>query len=106
MQDAPEVAAQLKSKQKDLAEYYHAKAQKAKKPEDYTAAARWYRAMLDSFPQDAEAPATRYLLGEVLFESGRYRGSRAGIRAHRLRLSAAREVCGGRLRRAGRLSEA
>ena len=28
--------------------------------------------MLDSFPQDVEAPATRYLLGEVLFESGRY----------------------------------
>ena len=70
--DAPEVAAQLKTTQKDLAEYFHAKAQKSKSVEDYTAAARWYRAMLDSFPQDAEAPATRYLLGEVLFESGRY----------------------------------
>jgi cellulose synthase operon protein C len=70
--DAPEVAAQLKTTQKDLAEYHHAKAQKSKKVEDYTAAARWYRAMLDSFPQDAEAPATRYLLGEVLFESGRF----------------------------------
>jgi tetratricopeptide (TPR) repeat protein len=70
--DAPEVAAQLKTTQKDLAEYYHAKAQKEKKIEDYTAAARWYRAMLDSFPQDPEAPATRYLLGEVLFESQRY----------------------------------
>jgi cellulose synthase operon protein C len=70
--DAPEVAAQLKTNQKDLAEYYHAQAQKSKKPEDYTAAARWYRAMLDSFPQDAEAPATRYLLSEVLFESGRF----------------------------------
>ncbi len=70
--DAPEVAAQLKSTQKDLAQYYHAKAQKEKKPEDYAAAARWYRAMLDSFPQDAEAPSTRYLLAEVLFESGRF----------------------------------
>ena len=58
--------------QKDLAEYFHAKAQKSKKSEDYTAAARWYRAMLDSFPQDAEAPATHYLLAEVLYESGRY----------------------------------
>jgi TolA-binding protein len=28
--------------------------------------------MLDSFPQDAEAPATRFTLGEVLFESGRF----------------------------------
>ena len=70
--DAPEVAAQLKSNQKDLAEYYHAQAQKSKKPEDYAAAARWYRAMLDSFPQDPEAPGTRFLLGEVLFESGRF----------------------------------
>jgi TolA-binding protein len=70
--DAPEVAAQLKTTQKDLAEYFHAKAQKSKAVEDYTAAARWYRAMLDSFPQDPEAPATRYLLGEVLFESNRY----------------------------------
>ncbi|HEY7638850.1 MAG TPA: tetratricopeptide repeat protein [Steroidobacteraceae bacterium] len=70
--DAPEVAAQLQTTQKDLAEYFHAKAQKSKAVEDYTAAARWYRAMLDSFPQDAGAPATRYLLGEVLFESGRF----------------------------------
>lgn len=72
VQDAPEVAAQLKSNQKDLAQYYHAQAQKSKKPEDYAAASRWYRAMLDSFPQDAEAPATRYLLAEALFESGRF----------------------------------
>lgn len=72
VQDAPEVAAQLQSSQKDLAGYYHAQAQKSKKPEDYAAASRWYRAMLDSFPQDAQAPATRYLLGEVLFESGRF----------------------------------
>ena len=70
--DAPEVAAQLKSNQKDLAEYHHAQAQKSKKAEDYSAAARWYRAMLDSFPEDPEAPATRYLLAEVLFESGRF----------------------------------
>src|SRR5690606_17021227 len=70
--DAPEVAAQLKANQKDLALYYHAQAQKDKKPEHYAAAARWYRAMLDSFPQDAQAPDTRYLLAEVLFESGRF----------------------------------
>lgn len=70
--DAPEVAAQLKSNQKDLAEYYYALAQKDKKPEDYASAARWYRAMLDSFPQDPEAPGNRFTLGEVLFESGRF----------------------------------
>src|SRR5688500_645734 len=70
--DAPEVAAQLKSNQKDLAEYYYALAQKDKKPENYAAAARWYRAMLDSFPQDPESPGNRFTLGEVLFESGRF----------------------------------
>lgn len=70
--DAPEVAAQLKSTQQDLAQYYHAQAQQKKRSEDYAAAARWYRAMLDSFPQDDEAPTTRYLLAEVLFESQRY----------------------------------
>lgn len=70
--DAPEVAAQLKANQKDLAEYFYALAQKDKKPENYAAAARWYRAMLDSFPQDAEVASTRFTLGEVLFEAGRF----------------------------------
>lgn len=71
-QDAPEVAAQLRSNQQDLAGYYHAQAQRTRKPEDYSTAGRWYRALLDSFPQDPQAPATRYLLGEVLFESGHF----------------------------------
>lgn len=71
-EEAPEVVALLKSNQKDVAEYHHAQAQKSKQPEEYAEAARWYRAMLDSFPQDAQAPATRYLLAEVLFESGRF----------------------------------
>lgn len=70
--DAPEVAALLKDNQRDLAEYYHAQAQRTKRSEDYAAAVRWYRAMLDSFPQDPEAPATRFLLAEVLFESNRF----------------------------------
>lgn len=72
VQDAPEVAAQLRTNQQDLAGYYHAQAQRTRKPEDYSAAGRWYRALLDSFPQDPQAPATRYLLGEVLFESGSF----------------------------------
>lgn len=70
--EAPEVAALLKTNQKDLAEYHYEQAQKLKRPEEYTQAARWYRAMLDSFPDDAEAPATRYVLGDVLYESNRF----------------------------------
>ena len=74
-EQAPEVVVQLKANQKDVAEYHHAQAQKTKKPEEYAAAARWYGAMLESFPADAQAPATRYLLAEVLFESGQFTGA-------------------------------
>jgi cellulose synthase operon protein C len=70
--EAPEVAALLKTNQKDLAEYHYEQAQKLKQPEEYLQAARWYRAMLDSFPDDGEAPATRFVLGNVLFESQRF----------------------------------
>ncbi len=70
--DAPEVAALLQSNLRDLAQYHHAQAQKQKKPEDFAAAARWYGQLLDSFPQDPQAPATRYSLAELLFEGGRY----------------------------------
>lgn len=72
VQDAPEVAEQLKSNLKDLAQYYHAQAQKNKKAEDYQAATRWYRQMLSSFPNDPAAVESRFLLGELLFESGRF----------------------------------
>jgi TolA-binding protein len=71
-EDAPEVAAQLKSNLEDLAQYYHAQASKNKKAEDYTAATRWYRSLLESFPTDADAANNRYLLAELLFDAGRY----------------------------------
>lgn len=70
--DAPEVVEILKSNLKDLAQYHHAKAQKSKHTEDFVAAARWYGAMLQSFPTDPEAPSNRYLLAEVLFEGGQF----------------------------------
>lgn len=70
--DAPEVAAQLKANQRDLAEYWHAQAQQTRAAEHYAAAIRWYRAMLDSFPEDLDAPQTRYLLADALFESERF----------------------------------
>lgn len=72
VEDAPEVAEQLKSNLNDLAQYYHAQAQKNKKAEDYQAATRWYRQMLASFPNDPSAPQSRFLLGELLYESGRF----------------------------------
>jgi len=70
--DAPEVAAQFQANLQDLATYYHAQATKTKKPDDYNAATRWYRALLDSFPDDKAAANNRYLLAELLFDAGRY----------------------------------
>ena len=73
----PEVVAHLKSNVTDLAAYHHAQAQQTHEPAEYTAAARWYRAYLQSFPEDQNAPETNFLLAEVLFESGAYRDAAA-----------------------------
>jgi TolA-binding protein len=69
----PEVVGHLKSNVTDLAEYHHAEAQKTHDAAEYAAAARWYRAYLQSFPDDQDAAETNFLLGEVLFESGNFR---------------------------------
>jgi cellulose synthase operon protein C len=69
---SPEVVSELKSNLKDLAQYYHATAQKSKKLEDYMVAADWYRNLLATFPDDADASETNYLLAEALFESHQY----------------------------------
>ncbi len=68
----PQVVADLKTNLRDVAEYYHASAQKTKKPEDYAAAAHWYRAYLNSFPGDPETASSNYLLADALFESKQY----------------------------------
>lgn len=70
--DYPEVVAELKTNLKDVAQYYHANAQKTKKPQDYAAAAKWYREYLASFPTDAAAADTNYELADALFESQQF----------------------------------
>jgi cellulose synthase operon protein C len=70
--DAPLVVRELKTNVKDLAAYYHSQAQATKQPADYQEAARWYREFLQSFPDDAEAAATNYLLADTLFESHQF----------------------------------
>jgi tetratricopeptide (TPR) repeat protein len=69
--EAP-VVKELKTNLKDLAQYYHAKAQKEKDVADYQEAAKWYRSYLHSFPEDPESAATNYLLADTLFESRQY----------------------------------
>jgi cellulose synthase operon protein C len=68
----PQVVQELKTNLKDVATYFHATAQKSKRPEDYQEAARWYRDYLKSFPDDPDSAATNYLLAETLFESHQY----------------------------------
>ena len=63
------VAAHLKSNLTDLAQYYHAEAQKDGKIGDYQEAARWYRKYLAYFPGQADSANTNFLLAEILFES-------------------------------------
>ena len=63
------VAAHLKANLTDLAQYYHAEAQKDGKLADYQEAARWYRKYLAYFPGEADSANTNFLLAEILFES-------------------------------------
>jgi tetratricopeptide (TPR) repeat protein len=70
--DAPEVVKQLKAHLRDVAQHQHAIAQASKKPSEYQNAARWYRDLLESFPDEPDAAETNYLLADVLFESGQF----------------------------------
>lgn len=72
-EDQPEVVAHLKGNVTDLAAYHHAQAQQTHDAIEYAAAARWYRAYLQSFPTDEDAAKTNFLLAEVLYESGSFR---------------------------------
>lgn len=72
-ESAPEVVAQLKANLRDLAQHDHALAQKSTKPADYQQAARWYRELLQSFPDEPDTAETNYLLADLLFESGQFR---------------------------------
>jgi tetratricopeptide (TPR) repeat protein len=71
----PAVARELKTNLTDLAQYYHAEAQRTKKKTDYHEAARWYREFLQSFPDDPESAGTNYLLAETLYESEDFRAA-------------------------------
>ena len=66
------VAAHLKANLTDLAQYYHAEAQKDGKKSDYQEAGRWYRKYLAYFPEDPDSANTNFLLAEILFESEDY----------------------------------
>ena len=56
----------------ELAQHFHASAQKSRQSADYREAARWYRTFLHSFPGDPKASAMNFLLAEMLYEDKRY----------------------------------
>ena len=68
----PKVVAVLKTNLKDVAQYYHAQAQRTKNVADYQEAAKWYRSYLTSFPDDPDSAVTNFLLADTLFESKQY----------------------------------
>jgi len=71
-QGEPKVVAELKTNLKDVAQFYHAQAQRTKNVADYQEAAKWYRSYLTSFPDDPESPVTNYMLADTLYESKQY----------------------------------
>lgn len=68
----PLVAQRLRQELMGMAQRFHAQAQRTGRSEDYQTAAQWYRDYLGFFPDDDRAPELAFLLGELLFESGRY----------------------------------
>ena len=85
-QGEPKVVAELKTNLKDVAQYYHAEAQRTKNVADYQEAAKWYRSYLTSFPDDPDSAVTNFLLAETLVREQVVSRCRAGVREHRLRL--------------------
>jgi tetratricopeptide (TPR) repeat protein len=71
-QNEVKVVEVLKTNLKDVAQYYHAEAQRTKALADYQEAAKWYRSYLTSFPDDPDSAVTNYLLADTLFESKQY----------------------------------
>jgi TolA-binding protein len=68
----PKVVAVLKTNLKDVAQFYHAQAQRTKDVADYQEAAKWYRSYLRSWPDEPGSAVTNYLLADTLFESKQY----------------------------------
>ena len=69
--------APVKAHLAELAQHYHASAQKNKSTADYQEAAHWYRESLASFPNDPQNAQTNFLLAELLLEDGRIAESTA-----------------------------
>ncbi len=59
----------------DVINFYHAQAQQSKNPQDYLAAAKWYRVFIKSFHDHKERSDKQWLLAEALNDAGDIEGS-------------------------------
>jgi tetratricopeptide (TPR) repeat protein len=64
----PTVSTAVRSSVLELAQHHHALAQQGGGDVERDAAVRWYREFLEGFEDAPEAPATRLLLADLLFE--------------------------------------
>ncbi len=71
----PRIVRELKQNLMDLAQHYHALAQASGDPAAFAAVARMYREHLGLFPDDPAAPRLRFLLAELLYETGHFQES-------------------------------
>ncbi len=68
----PRIVKELKQNLMDLAQHYHALAQASGDPRAFAPVARMYREYLGLFPDDPGAPRLRFLLAELLYETGHF----------------------------------
>ena len=71
-QQLPEAWGHLRLTLDELAEHYHALARTDGSPDAIAESVRWYRAWLETFPDDPEGARRQFLLGELLFDSDRF----------------------------------
>ena len=62
----------LQQNMEEVAQHFHAVAQKSKKSDDYRIAINWYRKYIDSFPQGEKTPKMNFLLAETLFDDKQF----------------------------------
>jgi cellulose synthase operon protein C len=66
------VQALVRTRLAELARHYHASAQKTRSSADYQQAVHWYREIIAGYPGEPDTAGKHFLLGELLFEDGRF----------------------------------
>ncbi len=67
-----QIMSDLKTNTEELAQHYHALAQRTKNPKAFRQAAHWYQVFIRNFPNDKKTPSVNFMLAELLFENRDY----------------------------------